>query len=122
MTPRWHGPPTIWASGQRAASTTSVDLATAHADEFAITEIDQVERMITNHHKLRPAHDHITETFRIADRIDVSRALLRGPIRRSQLKAVVDELPYLGFHTFLARGLVRHAARHPTRPLPMLRW
>jgi hypothetical protein len=23
---------------------------------------------------------------------------------------------------FLTRGLTRHAVRHPTRPLPMLRW
>jgi hypothetical protein len=35
---------------------------------------------------------------------------------------IVDELPYLGFHAFLARDLTQHPVRHPTRPLPMLRW
>jgi hypothetical protein len=36
--------------------------------------------------------------------------------------AVVAQLPYKGFHAFLANGLTRYAARHPLRPFPMLRW
>ena len=57
-----------------------------------------------------------------ADLVDVSRGLLTGGIGRGRVKAIVDEVPYLGFHAFLARGLTRHAVRHPTRALPMLRW
>jgi hypothetical protein len=64
----------------------------------------------------------MVEAFRIADRIDVSRGLLSGPLRRSVVQAVVAELPYLGFHAFLARGLLGYAATHPRRPFPMLRW
>jgi len=39
-----------------------------------------------------------------------------------RLPAVVAQLPYRGFHAFLARGLTSYAVRHPLRPLPMLRW
>jgi hypothetical protein len=78
--------------------------------------------MITDHHKLRALGDPMTEAFRIADRIDVSRGLLIGSLRRPFVKGVVRELPYLGFHAFLARGLLGYAATHPLRPFPMLRW
>jgi hypothetical protein len=30
--------------------------------------------------------------------------------------------PHNGFHAFLAKGLIGYAARHPLRPLPMMRW
>jgi hypothetical protein len=54
--------------------------------------------------------------------IDVSRGFIAGRIGRSQVRAVVAQLPYSGFHAFLARGLTGYAVRHPLRPLPMLRW
>jgi hypothetical protein len=92
------------------------------ADEFGITEVDQARTMITDHHKLRAARDPMTEVFRIADRIDVSHGLLTGSLQRPFVKGVVSELPYLGFHAFLARGLLGYAATHPLRPFPMLRW
>lgn len=112
----------IWTADSFDYLGPSADLASTHASEFAITDIHHVRAMITQHHKLLPARGHMIETFRIADRIDVSRGMLSGPpINGSQLKAVVAELPYLGFHGFLVRGLIRHALRHPTRPFPMLR-
>ncbi|WP_051499334.1 hypothetical protein [Nocardia sp. BMG51109] len=74
--------------------------------------------MVLDHHRLRRTGDRRTETFRVADRIDAGR----GPVRRAEVKAVVAELPYLGFHTFLLRYAAAYGLRHPTRPLPMLRW
>jgi hypothetical protein len=112
----------IWTARTFDYLTPSADLASAHADEFGITEIDRVQLLITEHHRLRPSDDRMTETFRKADLIDVSRGFLRGQIRRSTVQAVVAQLPYRGFHTFLAKGLIPYAARHPLRPLPMLRW
>src|SRR5271157_4946633 len=94
----------------------SADLASAHADEFGITEIDRVQLLITEHHRLRPSDDRMTESFRKADLIDVSRGVLRGQIRRSTVQAVVAQLPCRGFHAFLAKGLIPYAARHPLAP------
>ncbi len=112
----------IWTAGTFDYLAPSADLAAAHADEFGITDIDRLHRLITEHHRLRPSDDGMTETFRKADLVDVSRGLLRGRISRSEVRAVVAQLPYRGFHAFLANGLTRYAAAHPLRPLPMLRW
>ncbi|HEY9303342.1 MAG TPA: hypothetical protein VIO95_03525 [Mycobacterium sp.] len=112
----------IWTAGTFDYLTPSAELASAHAKEFGITEIDHLQRLITDHHRLRPVSDPLTETFRKADLVDVSRGLLRGHIGWSDVHAVVAQLPYRGFHAFLANGLTRYAARHPLHPFPMLHW
>jgi len=114
--------PGIWTAGSFDYLTPSADLASMHAGEFGVTDIEHVRMMILGHHKVRPADDRMTATMRIADMVDVSRGILSGPISRAQRNHAVAELPYLGFHTFLVRGLTRYAVAHPTRPFPMLRW
>ena len=112
----------IWTANTFDYLPPSADLAAMHATEFGITDVDEVQSMVTEHHKLRRTGDRMNDAFRAADLVDVSRGLLAGGIGRARVKAVVAELPYLGFHAFLARGLTRHAVSNPTRPLPMLRW
>jgi len=112
----------IWTAGTFDYLSASADLAASHADEFGIADVDQVRMLITEHHRLRPSEGRVTDTFRRADLVDVSRGFIAGQIRRSQVQAVVAQLPYSGFHAFLAKGLTGYAVRHPRRPLPMLRW
>jgi hypothetical protein len=112
----------IWTAGTFDYLTPSADLAAAYAEEFGIADLDQLRALVTEHHRLRPVDDRVTETFRQADMIDVSHGVLRHGIGRSVIRAAVDELPYNGFHVFLAKGLTGYAVRHPLRPLPMLRW
>jgi hypothetical protein len=112
----------IWTARTFDYLAPSADLAAAHATEFGITEIGDVQSMVNQHHKLRRADNRMSDTFRAADLVDVSRGLLARGVGRARLNAIVDELPYLGFHLFLARGLTRNALRHPARPLPMMRW
>jgi hypothetical protein len=112
----------IWTAGSFDYLAPSADLAAVYADEFGIADIDRLRALVTEHHRLRPVDDRVTETFRQADLIDVSHGVLRQGIARSAIRAAVDELPYNGFHVFLAKGLTGHAVRHPLRPLPMLRW
>ena len=112
----------IWTAGSFDYLTPSADLAASYADEFAIADIDQLRALITEHHRLHPVDDHVTETFRKADLIDVSHGLLHNRIGRSAVRAAVAQLPYSGFHVFLAKGLTGYAVRHPLRPLPMMRW
>lgn len=112
----------IWTAGSFDYLGPSADLASTLADEFGISEVARARSTVTEHHTLRGVADPISESFRIADRIDVSRGLLVGSLRRSLVKEVVRELPYLGFHAFLARGLSGYAVTHPRRPFPMLRW
>ncbi|OBI91997.1 hypothetical protein [Mycobacterium sp. 1245805.9] len=112
----------IWTAGTMDYLTPSAELAAAHAEEFGIANVDDVRTLIVEHHRLRRSHDRMAETFRIADRIDVSHGLLRAGIARGDIRSVVAELPYGGFHAFLAKGLSRYAAGHPRRPFPMMRW
>src|ERR1700739_4983951 len=112
----------IWTAGTFDYLGPSAHLASTLADEFGVAEVGQARTMIAEHHKLRAARDPMTEAFRVADRIDVSRGLMTGSLQRSFVKGVVRELPYQGFHAFLARGLLGYAASHPHRPFPMLRW
>jgi hypothetical protein len=113
----------IWTAGTFDYLTPSADLAAAYADEFGIADVDQARALVTEHHRLRPLRDaRLTETFRQADLIDVSHGVLRQGIARPAVRAAVEQLPYNGFHAFLARGLTRYAVRHPLRPLPMMRW
>jgi hypothetical protein len=112
----------IWTARTFDYLTPSAGLAAQYAEKFDVTDVERLQALITEHHRLRPSDDRMTETFRIADRIDVSRGLLRDGIGRSDVRAVVAQLPYEGFHALLAKGLTRYAARHPLRPLPMLRW
>jgi hypothetical protein len=112
----------VWTANTFDYLEPSADLASAHVAEFAIADVDGVRRLVTEHHKLRRAGDRMTDAFRAADLVDVSRGVLAGRVGRSRVRAVVAELPYLGFHALLARGLIHHAMTHPTRPLPMLRW
>jgi hypothetical protein len=111
----------IWTAGSLDYLEPSADLAASYAAEFGITDIDAVRALITEHHRLRPVDDRVTETFRQADLIDVSHGVLRRGIGRSAVRATVEQLPYNGFHAFLAKGLTGYAVRHPLRPLPMMR-
>jgi len=112
----------IWTAGTVDYLVPSADLAANYAAEFGIDDIDQLRTLVTEHHRLRPVEDRVTETFRQADLIDVSHGVLRQGIGRSAVRAAVDALPYNGFHAFLAKGLTGYAVRHPLRPLPMMRW
>ena len=112
----------IWTAGTFDYLGPSADLVSLHADEFGINNVRQARMLITEHHRLRPTDDRMTETFRRADLIDVSHGFIAGQIGRSQVRAVVAQLPYSGFHAFLAKGLSSYTVRHPLRPLPMLRW
>lgn len=112
----------IWTAGTFDYLGPSADLAALHADEFGITDAHQARMLITEHHRLGPLDDQMTDTFRRADLVDVSRGFIAGRIGRSQVQAVVAQLPYSGFHAFLAKGLTRYAVGHPLRPFPMLRW
>ena len=112
----------IWTAGTLDYLAPSADLAAAYADEFGIADVDQLRALVTEHHRLRPLDDRVTETFRQADLIDVSHGVLRHGIGRAAIRAAVNTLPYNGFHMFLAKGLTAYAVRHPLRPLPMMRF
>jgi hypothetical protein len=110
----------IWTARTFDYLAPSADLARAFATES--TDLAATESMVLRHHRIRPVADPLTESFRRADLIDVSRGLLPARVGRRAVREIVAEFPYEGFHRFLARGLTTYAIRNPLRPFPMLRW
>jgi len=88
-------------------------------------DLPQVRRMILLHHKLTrcaPADGPEAESFRRADLTDVGYGLVRHGIPRAFLRELRATFPNAGFQRCLGRVAIRWMLRHPTRPLPMLRW
>jgi hypothetical protein len=114
----------IWTARTWDYIEPSATLAREIARDSGVEDVDRVGRMITDHHKVRPAvGDPWVETFRLADRIDVFRGATIGTaVTRRDVSDVVAALPYGGFHTFLVRAAVSWTVRHPLRPMPMMRW
>lgn len=83
-----------------------------------------VVAMIGEHHRVSPmprGQDRRIEAFRRADWIDVSLGLRRFDLEPEDFSRIVDRFPRLGFHRRLLRFSLKHALRHPLRPLPMMK-
>ncbi|MEU1985743.1 hypothetical protein [Nocardia sp. NPDC019395] len=100
----------------------SAALAEQWCDCLDIDDAEVVATLVLDHHRIRPVRDELVETFRQADRIDVSCGRIRGGLSAAAVSRVVAEFPYAGFHRFLAGRIGPYALSHPRRPLPMLRW
>ena len=112
----------VWTSGWDYIRP-SLDQVDELAPHYRIAHVDRVRQMVEWHHKVRRCRDDwVVETFRVADRIDVTRGLLRSALTQSDIRQVVNAFPYNGFHALLVRSEAGWAAKHPLRPFPMLRW
>lgn len=85
-------------------------------------DAEELERAVSWHHRLRSCGGGAVEAFRRADWVDVSWGLLRFGLPRELLRDARRAFPNAGFHRCLVREGVRWAARHPLRPLPVLRF
>lgn len=84
----------------------------------------EITAMIMFHHKLTPyhgEHEVLVEAFRRADLVDVSLGVMRSGVPKQYYKDVAQRFPNLGFHTGLAKALLRWGLRHPWNPLPMMK-
>lgn len=85
----------------------------------------EIEAIIRNHHKLtryKGTFARTVEVFRRADLVDVSLGLVRFGLAPDLIGETKRLLPNAGFHRRLVALTAGHAARHPLRPLPMVRW
>lgn len=116
----------IWADGTFDYLAPSARRAIQYARERGLPVREaELEAMVLFHHRLRRCRsaDHATiETFRRADWVDVSFGLLRFGLPTSLVREAQATFPNAGFHRCLLRVGLGWAWRHPTRPLPMLRW
>ncbi|MFT3764618.1 MAG: HD domain-containing protein [Minicystis sp.] len=116
----------IWSDGTFDYLEPSARRARDHlAAHDTPADADEVARMILLHHKITrcPADaGPLAEAFRRADLADVSLGVIRSGLPRSFVREVREAFPNAGFHRCLLRVGAGWIARHPTRPLPMMRW
>ena len=116
----------LWSDGSVDYLPPSIDRATSYLAQHALERWSpEIELMIAIHHKLRPYRDDrypLVDVFRRADLVDVSLGLLKCGVPGAYIGRVRQQFPNEGFHKRLAQFLVGWVPRHPTRPLPFLRW
>lgn len=104
----------------------SIELARAYLAKAGLQALDaEVGIIINEHHKLLPYRGPFSanaEAFRKADLMDLSLGLVRFGQPRSLIHSVQAALPNAGFHRRLGALGLRHLARSPLRPLPMVHW
>jgi len=86
--------------------------------------LDEISLMIYWHHKMskyQGTHEEIVETFRKADWIDVSLALLTFKFDKQKINENRRRFPSSGFHMFLIKKTIKNLFKHPLNPLPMFK-
>lgn len=81
--------------------------------------------MISEHHKLtryRGQHERLVDAFRRADLLDLSRGMLSAGLPRKFGRQLRKTFPTAGFHRAIVRIGTGWAVKHPTQPLPMLKF
>jgi hypothetical protein len=116
----------IWSDGtfdylEPSAERAKTYIATRRPD----LDAPEVARLILLHHKLTrcpPDAGPLAEAFRRADLVDLSLGAVRFGLSRELIEEARAAFPNAGFHRGLVRVGAGWAARHPSRPLPMLKW
>ena len=115
----------IWTARTLDYLSPSMQLARAYlANARRGDWVAEIDEMILWHHKLTPRRDarsSLTEPFRRADLVDLTRGVLRSGLPRALVRELYEAFPDAGFHLRLARLVCARVVRHPLSPLPMVR-
>jgi hypothetical protein len=115
----------IWTNDTFDYLDPSIEQAKIYLTETNKTAwIDEICLMIYWHHKINKyqgAHEGIVETFRKADWIDVSLALLTFKFDKKKINETRRRFPNLGFHIFLIKETIKNLFKHPLNPLPIFK-
>lgn len=115
----------IWTAGTFDYIEPSARLATEHLAETGQGAwTPEIETSIRVHHKLsryRPHPEWLTEPFRRADLVDLSRGVVKFGLPRGFIKDLYARWPSAGFHARLVQLSLTRLKTHPFSPLPMVR-
>ena len=104
----------------------SAELAKTYLNQSNLSAwSEEIELMITMHHKLTPFKDPrfpLVEAFRKSDFIDVTRGNFRYGIPKNYIDAVKSTFPPCGFYNYANQSVVEWIKKNPFNPLPMLKW
>ncbi|KAJ1491852.1 hypothetical protein T484DRAFT_1932510 [Baffinella frigidus] len=101
----------LWTDSKLAYLEPSVRRARENlAGEYDYEELQLVEDIISNHHKISPfqgSHAEAVNAVRRADWIDATMGFVRQGMPRQHIQKVMDGIPEAGFHATLAAFLPR---------------
>lgn len=116
----------IWTDNTLDYLPPSVIPARQYLETIGKTEwAEEIELMITEHHRLRPIQNPsypLVELFRRGDLVDFSRGTFRQGLSRSRIQEVNQAFPNAGFHKRLVQLAWHWFVRHPLNPAPMMKW
>jgi hypothetical protein len=81
--------------------------------------------MIDMHHKLLPYRDErypLVEVFRKGNLVDFSLGIVKCGLPKSFIQRVKERFPNAGFHKRLVQLELGWVSKHPSNPLPILKW
>ncbi|MCX5497419.1 HD domain-containing protein [Kaistia dalseonensis] len=115
----------IWTAHTFDYLAPSVTLATTFLETTGRSAwVPEISAMILEHHKITPYRrrpDWLVEPFRRADWADVTWGVTATGDRRRFIREFYALWPDAGFHALLVRLEIRHLARYPLNPLPVIR-
>jgi len=86
-----------------------------------IAWIDEIEAIISNHHKIMHLPKSLAESFRKADWIDISLGVIKFGLPKSFVSETLLTFPNAGFHKKLTILTCQWTMKHPFNPLPMMK-
>ena len=115
----------IWVADTLDYLEPSVPPAMTYLEDNGLSHWKQdVEHMITEHHKLRKYAEStldIVELFRQGDLVDFSLGIFKSNLPKEYVVQMKEALPNNGFHKGLLRKGMRWFLRHPFNPAPMMK-
>ncbi|GGA76582.1 phosphohydrolase [Neiella marina] len=86
---------------------------------------DEIQLMITEHHKVRQYRDSdypLVELFRRGDLVDFSFGMVKFGLDKAVIEQVKQAFPNASFHKNLGKRAWRWFLKHPFNPAPMMKW
>ena len=86
---------------------------------------DEIQLMISEHHKLREYHHDaypLVEVFRRGDLVDFSFGFYKFGLPKRYIKSVKEDFPNSGFHQSLGKRAGKWFLSNPLNPSPMMKW
>lgn len=115
----------IWTDHTFDYLAPSERLARAYLSSHDMSDrIDEVMRMIEEHHKVRRytgPFARSVDAFRRADLVDLTFGAVSAGIDAHFIRAVRSAFPNTGFHARLISLTAREFVRNPLRPVPVVR-
>lgn len=114
----------IWTANTFDYLEPSIKLAEKYLNQHQLDNwFENVKEIINNHHKLTSfKKNHLAESFRKADLIDLTFGFIKFRISPIKITETKKLYPSLRFQSYIFKKVLKNIVRHPLNPLPIVKW